>query len=100
MPKENRYLIHVHNRIAGITIEAPSTNSSSDIAATAVAVTRVRSARAARVVAVTGAVDLALNDHAVTAVAVMAGDKQCQQAGDEEEDTVPGRSISCLFHVT
>jgi hypothetical protein len=61
-----------------------------DVAATAVAVARVRGARAARVVTVTGAVDFALNDHAVTAVAVVTGDEERQKAGDEEEDAVPG----------
>lgn len=40
-------------------------------------------------VAVTGAVDLALNDHAITAVAMVTGDEECQKAGDEEENAVP-----------
>jgi hypothetical protein len=52
-------------------------------------VTRVRSARAARVVAVTGAVDFALNDNAVAAVVVVTGDEESEKAGDEEEDAVP-----------
>jgi hypothetical protein len=34
-------------------------------------------------------VDLALNDDAVAAVAVMAGDQKGEQAGDEEENAVP-----------
>lgn len=38
----------------------------------------------------TRAVDFALDDHAVTAVAVVTGDEQRQQAGDEEENAVPG----------
>jgi hypothetical protein len=42
------------------------------------------------VVAVTGAVDFALNDHAVTAVAVMTGNEKCQKAGNEKENAVPG----------
>jgi replication-associated recombination protein RarA len=58
-----------------------------DVAASVVAVTRVGSAWAARVV-VTGAVNLALNNHAVSAV--VAVDKQRQEAGEEEEDAVPG----------
>lgn len=49
---------------------------------------RVRGARAARVM-VARAVDLALNDDAVAAVAVMAGDEESEQAGDEEENAVP-----------
>jgi hypothetical protein len=57
-----------------------------DVAASVVAVTRVRSAWAARVV-VAGAVNLALDDYAVTAV--VAVDKQCQNAGEEEEDAIP-----------
>jgi hypothetical protein len=36
-------------------------------------------------------VDFALNDDAVTAVVVMAGDQEGEQAGDEEENTVPCR---------
>jgi replication-associated recombination protein RarA len=52
-------------------------------------VTRVGSARAARVV-VTGAVNLALNNHAVSTV--VAVDKQRQKAGEEEEDAVPSGS--------
>ena len=67
----------------------PISSSISDVAATAVAVARVRGTWTARVVAVTGAVDLALNDHAVTAVAVVTGDEECQKAGDEEENAVP-----------
>ena len=67
--------------------------STSDVAATAVAVARVRGARAARVVAVTGAVDFALHDYAVTAVAMVAGDKECQKAGDEEENAVPSLQL-------
>ena len=35
------------------------------------------------------AVDLALDDDAVAAVAVMAGDQEGKQAGDEKEDAVP-----------
>ncbi|KAJ8113421.1 hypothetical protein OPT61_g4444 [Boeremia exigua] len=49
-----------------------------------------RGARAARVVAVTRAVNFALDYHAVTAVAVVAGNEERQQAGDEEENAVPG----------
>lgn len=60
-----------------------------DVAATAVAVARVRGARATRVVTMTGAVNLALDDNAVAAVAVVTGNKQRQQAGDEEENAVP-----------
>jgi hypothetical protein len=41
------------------------------------------------VVAVTGAVNLALHDDAVTAVAVVTGDEESEKAGDEEEDAVP-----------
>ena len=67
----------------------PISSGISDVAATAVAVARVRGTWTARVVAVTGAVDLALNDHAVTAVAVVTGDEECQKAGDEEENAVP-----------
>lgn len=37
----------------------------------------------------TGTVDFALNDHAVTAVAVVTSDQECQKAGDEKEDAVP-----------
>ena len=95
MSKENRYLIHVHyakasKQASNQSTSCAVTDTGLDIAATGVAVTRVRSARAARVVAVTGAVDFALNDDAVTAVAVMTGDEECQQAGDEEEDAIPG----------
>lgn len=61
-----------------------------DVAATAVAVSRVRGARAARVVAVTGPVDFALNDYAVAAVAVVTGDEECEKASDEEENAIPG----------
>lgn len=61
------------------------------------AVARVRGARAARVVAVTGAVDFALNDDAVTAVAVMTGDKQSEKTGDEEEDAVPEGLLAQYF---
>lgn len=60
------------------------------------AVARVRGARAARVVAVTGAVDFALNDDAVTAVTMVTGDEEGEKAGDEEEDTVPG-TVSKVF---
>ena len=35
--------------------------------------------------------DLALNDDAVAAVTVVAGDQEGEQAGDEEEDAVPSR---------
>ena len=48
-------------------------------------------------VAVTGAVDLALNDHAITAVAVVTGDEECQKAGDEEENAVPVRLLVLPF---
>lgn len=41
-------------------------------------------------VAVTGAVDLALNDNAVAAVAVVSGNEKSEKAGNEEEDAVPG----------
>ena len=45
----------------------------------------------------TGTVDFALNDHAVTAVAVVTGDKERQQAGDEKEDAIPKQlSVSVL----
>lgn len=66
----------------------PNEYSVSNVAATAVAVARVRGARAARVM-VARAVDLALDDDAVAAVAVMAGDQEGKQAGDEKEDAVP-----------
>lgn len=46
-----------------------------DVATAAVAMTRVRSARAAGVVTMTGAVNFALDDDAVPAVAVVVGDK-------------------------
>jgi hypothetical protein len=39
---------------------------------------------------VTGAMNLALNDDAITVVAVVAVDKEGQKASDEEEDDVPG----------
>jgi len=67
----------------------PSSNpfSVSNVAATAVAVARVRGARAARVM-VARTVDLALNDDAIAAVTVMAGYQKSEQAGDEEEDAV------------
>jgi hypothetical protein len=41
------------------------------------------------VVAVTRAVNFALNDYAFTAVVVMTGDKKRKQAGNEEENAVP-----------
>lgn len=41
----------------------------------------------------TGAVDFALNDHAVTAVAVVTGDEESQKTGDEEENAVPRYSL-------
>ena len=62
--------------------------SVSNVAATAVAVARVRGARAARVM-VARTVDFALNDDAVAAVTVVAGNQKSEQAGDEEEDAVP-----------
>jgi hypothetical protein len=54
-----------------------------------VAVARVRGARAAGVVAVTGTVDFALNDNAVAAVTVVTGDEESEKAGNEEEDAIP-----------
>jgi hypothetical protein len=44
-------------------------------------------------VAVTGAMDFALNDNAITVVAVMAVDEEGQKASDEEENNVPGLSL-------
>jgi hypothetical protein len=52
---------------------------------------------AARAVAVTGAMDFALYDDAVAVVAVMAVDEQGEECGDEEEDDVPGLTISKLL---
>jgi hypothetical protein len=41
-------------------------------------------------VAMTGTMDFALDDNAITVVAVMAVDKEGQKASDEEEDDIPG----------
>jgi hypothetical protein len=49
---------------------------------------------AARAVAVTGAMDFALHDDAVAVMAVMAVDEEGEEGGDEEEDDVPGLTIS------
>lgn len=48
----------------------------------------VRVAGAARAVAVTGAMDFALNDD--TVVTVVAVDEESEDGGEEEEDDVPG----------
>lgn len=70
-----------------------------NVATTAVAVARVRSARAARVVTMARAVDLALNDDAVAVVAVVARDKESEHGGNEEEDAVPVHArLALLFH--
>lgn len=45
----------------------------------------------------TRAVDFALDDNAVAAVAVMTGDQERQQAGDEEENAVPGQTLAYRF---
>jgi hypothetical protein len=42
--------------------------------------------------------NLALDNDAVAVVAVMAVDKECEKAGDEEEDNVPGSSL--VTHMT
>lgn len=61
----------------------------SDVATSAVAVARSRVAGAARAVAVTRAMDFALDDDAVAVVAVVSVHEECEDAGDEEEDDVP-----------
>lgn len=61
----------------------------SNVAASAVAVARSRVARAARAVAVTRAVDFALDDDAVAIVAVVSVNEECEDASNEEEDDVP-----------
>jgi hypothetical protein len=66
----------------------------SDIAASAMAVATRRVPWAARAVAVTGAMDFALHDDAVAVMAVMAVDEEGEEGGDEEEDDVPGLTIS------
>jgi hypothetical protein len=43
---------------------------------------------------VTGAMDFALHDDAVAVMAVMAVDEEGEEGGDEEEDDVPGLTIS------
>jgi len=60
----------------------------SNVAASAVAVARSRVARAARAVAVTRAVDFALDDDAVAIVAVVSVNEECEDASNEEEDDV------------
>lgn len=71
----------------------------SDVTTTAVAVARVRSARAARVVTMARAVDLALNDDAVAVVAVVARDEKSEHGGNKEEDAVPVHArLALLFH--
>ena len=62
--------------------------NSLDVAASAVAVARSRVARASAAVAVTGAVDLALDDDTVAVVAVVVCDEERQNGGDEEENDV------------
>jgi phage-related baseplate assembly protein len=69
-----------------------------NVAASAVAVARSRVAGAARAVAVTRAVDFALDDDAVAVVAVMSVDEECEDAGDEEEDDVPGSLLVTYYY--
>lgn len=90
MSSDIRNLVHFAKVGSCPSCNRETSNNALDVAATAVAVARVRGARATRVVAVTGAVDLALNDNAVAAVAVVSGNEKSEKAGDEEEDAVPG----------
>lgn len=89
--KIRRLITHVRGcdvaLIALIHTRLSDSGHTLDVATSAVAVVG-RVSGTPRTVAVTGTVDFALNDHAVTVIAVMVGNQKCEDGGDEEEDDV------------